>query len=144
MHQHLFRLFVPAILIFLGFSIISFRSQDHLEMEGSWKIDNVQLSDQFEYDPSTEAQLLQIAEALVGSRLELDKKGLANFNTKVPQLYVEDARWSYINTEGRLQLTDNKDASSVIMEFLVIASTESTLFYLAESPFVFHMNRIKK
>lgn len=102
---------------------------------------SVNLSDQFEYNPASKANLEQIAAALSGSYLELRKNGRASFNTKVPQLQVADARWTYHMDEGRLSLTESKGGAGVLMEFLVATNDQQTLFYLMESPFVLEMKK---
>jgi hypothetical protein len=121
---------------------LTYEYQNESYLIGTWDVTNVELSDQFEYDARTEAQLGQIAQALIGSSLELTRKGKAVFNTKVPQLYVDRARWSYNPDEGSLKLTDYRNEQDVIMEFLIAPSAGKTLFYISESPFVMEMKKV--
>jgi len=122
---------------------LSFSQQPGIIREGIWEVKSVRLSDQFEYDESTRSGLMQIASALEGSRLHLNGKGKARFETKVPQLYVAEARWTYDESTGTLRLADQRDAANILMEFLVATGGENTLFYLAESPFVFEMKHLQ-
>jgi hypothetical protein len=138
MHQHLFVKFVPVFFC----CFLSFLHNDPIS-EGLWKAEKVSLSDQFEYNPSSRANLEQIAEALEGSVLELRKNGRASFRTKVPQFQVPEARWSYEEDDASLTLTDKRNPSVVIMEFIVVTTGQNSLFYLSESPFVLEMNRVK-
>ena len=118
-------------------------AQEAEDLKGRWEVREAALSDAFEYDAQTASQLLQIAEALQGSILELKKNGRASFLTKVPQLRIENAKWTYDIEKGSLKLVAQDDKTGN-MELLVFHEEQGIMAYIAESPFILHLKKINE
>ncbi|MCA6078722.1 hypothetical protein [Fulvivirga sedimenti] len=113
------------------------------ELEGTWKVIEVSINDTFYYDAATKTDLTMIADALVGSFIVLVKSGRADFSTRVPQLYVENARWKYDEEEGTLRFLE-KRKKEVVTEFIVAGRGDRLLFQMVNSPFILSAEKVKK
>ena len=113
------------------------------ELEGTWKVIEASLDDNFQYDVSTRSDLTMIAEALEGSFVVISRTGRADFSTRVPQLFIENARWKYDEAEGSLQFLERRK-KELLREFIVAGRGDILIFKMVDSPFILTTEKVKK
>ena len=133
-----------VLFIVILFSIFTdLFSQTAAEIEGTWKVVEVTINEAFEYDPSTESDLALIADALVGSYLVMLNSGRADFSTRIPRLFIENARWKYDEEDGTLQFLERKK-KTVLAEFIVAGKDDRLKFNMNNSPFILSTEKVTK
>ena len=131
---------VPLIGILLLCSLKLY-TQDLSDPTGTWRVDSVVLNKQLRIKEDVKADLQLIANGMKLSILHLGKNGKAEFDTRVPQLVINDAKWTYDAAEGRIVLSDRKSAANLM--YLLYMNKGLPVFYMEQSPFILHVTRIK-
>ncbi len=131
-------IFTP--ILFCIFTDLFSQSSD--DLVGTWKVIEATLNGTFEYDQATESDLKLITAALEGSFIVISKSGKAGFSTRIPQFFIENARWKFDEDTGDLQFFDRKN-KNILMKFIVAGRGDQLMFQMSESPFVLSTGKMK-